>query len=359
MRAAELVFVAVALASFAATAAAKPITQLWVFGDSTVDTGWYRIPKPGSHPPTYSGEANFDAYLAPTTLLGRTGAMKWGIGKPTSSPGLMSVEVLAHILGVTVLPQNQLGTNYATSGARNQETNAVGSGFFPNAIPTQQQIGHYLKVLKPTSSALYLVSSGGNDVGATLDANGGSCSAAAQTDVQNAARSLANDIKTLQDHGAKYIIVANLPESFGNMQQRLCRSTYNTALMTGLNSLGVSYAWGDVNGVRSKIEGNAGAFGITILGNNHPACSMPVAAAHITSSWALVCSPTSPVSKPTNAGVSEFADNEHWATGAMRALGSYYFCLARNTWPTLFPVQFPPPNNRPPIACHTFEASWT
>jgi hypothetical protein len=52
----------VALASFAATAAAKPVTQLWVFGDSTVDTGWYRIPKSGSHPPTHSGEANFDAF---------------------------------------------------------------------------------------------------------------------------------------------------------------------------------------------------------------------------------------------------------------------------------------------------------
>ena len=42
------------------------------------------------------------------------------------------------------------------------------------------------------------------------------------------------------------------------------------------------------------------AFGITILGNTIPACSMPVAGAHITSSWALVCSPTSPVSKPTS-----------------------------------------------------------
>jgi hypothetical protein len=55
---------------------------------------------------------------APTSPHGRTGAEKWGIGKPTSSPGLMSVEVLADILGVTAFPQNQLGTNYATSGVR-------------------------------------------------------------------------------------------------------------------------------------------------------------------------------------------------------------------------------------------------
>jgi phospholipase/lecithinase/hemolysin len=78
----------------------------------------------------------------------------------------MSVEVLADILGVTAFPQNQLGTNYATSGARNEQINTVGSGFFPNAIPTQQQIENYLKIIHPTGLALYVVSSGGNDVAA-------------------------------------------------------------------------------------------------------------------------------------------------------------------------------------------------
>jgi hypothetical protein len=102
---AKSVFVAATLASFAATATAKPFTFLWVFGDSTVDTGWYKVPKFGSNPPSFSGDAPFDAYLAPTSPHGRTGAQKWGIGKPTSSPGLISVEVLASSLGVTAFPQ--------------------------------------------------------------------------------------------------------------------------------------------------------------------------------------------------------------------------------------------------------------
>jgi hypothetical protein len=99
MHTTKLVIIAVALASSAATAAAKPFPHLWVFGDSTVDAGWYKVPKLGSNPPSFSGEAAFDAFLAPTSPHGRTGAQKWGIGKPTSSPGLMSVEVLANVLG--------------------------------------------------------------------------------------------------------------------------------------------------------------------------------------------------------------------------------------------------------------------
>jgi phospholipase/lecithinase/hemolysin len=339
MRTTELA-IAAALVFVAHAAAANPFTRLWVFGDSTVDTGWYQIPP-------FSGEPNFDAYLAPTSPHGKTGAEKWDIGRPTSSPGPMSVGVLGYILGVSAHPHNRLddhgerGTNYATSGARNQEFNAVGSGLFPNAIPTQRQVDHYLGDHNPTGRALYVVSSGGNDISTALNANSGMCTTAAQTDVQTAAISLANTIKTLQDNNAQYIIVANQPESFGDtMDVKTCRSIYDTALMSELNALGVRYAWGDVNGVRLQIEG-----------------APPAASTNITSAWALLCSPTSPVSTPTNADVSEFADDEHWATGAMKVLGSYYFCLAKNTWSSVFAAQ--PAPNSPPIACHTFNASWS
>jgi phospholipase/lecithinase/hemolysin len=352
---ARSILVAATLASFTATATAKPFINLWVFGDSTVDTGWYRVPKFGSNPPSYSGDAAFDAYLAPTSPHGRTGAEKWGIGKPTSSPGPMSVEVLASILDVTAFPQNQLGTNYATSGARNQEINTVGSGFFPNAIPTQHQIDNYLKIIHPTGFALYVVSSGGNDVAAALNTYGG-CTVAAQTDIQNAAMSLADKISTLQQHNARYIIVANLPESFGNADQMACRQTYNAALMAALNSLSVSYAWGDVNGVRMKIQSSSSSFGISILYNSNPACSVPSVSTNITTAWSLVCSPNSPVSTPTNAAISEFADDEHWATGGQRVLGSYYFCLAKNTWTAVFNAR--PAPHLPPITCNTFDPSW-
>jgi outer membrane lipase/esterase len=352
MRVTGLISAAVFL-SLVDAAAADPFSRLWVFGDSTVDTGWFEKAP-------FSGEANFDFYLAPTSPHGKTGAEKWGIGRPTSSPGPMSVGVLGYILGVTTHPHNrlddqgELGTNYATSGARNKEVNTAASGLFPNAIPTRRQVEDYLRDHNPRGHALYVVSSGGNDVSSALSANGGLCTTAAKTDVQNAADSLAHTIRALQDHDARYIIVANLPQSFGTPDQMACRTAYNTVLTTRLTALAVRYAWGDLDNVRSKIEGNASLFGISILGNNHPACSKP---ANITSAWALLCSPTSPASIPSNADVSEFADNEHWATGAMRVLGNYYFCLAKHTWPAAF-VPHPAPH-QPPIACHMFNATWT
>ena len=133
----------------------------------------------------------------------------------------MSVQELAHILGVGARPHNQKnqqnvpGTNYATSGARNKEFNDPNSGRFANAIPTRIQIDHYLQNHNPNGKALYLISSGGNDVQAALDANNGSCTTSAISDSKAAAVSLANKIETLQSNNAKYIIVANQPECSG------------------------------------------------------------------------------------------------------------------------------------------------
>jgi len=52
---------------------------------STVDSGWYRQAP-------YSGESNYDFYIKQVAA---------GVGRPTSSPGPMSVEVLAHAIGTT------------------------------------------------------------------------------------------------------------------------------------------------------------------------------------------------------------------------------------------------------------------
>jgi phospholipase/lecithinase/hemolysin len=365
MRIAKIVFL-ISTFVFASDAAdAKPFTHLWVFGDSTVDTGWYKVPKKNSNPPTYSGAASFDYWLGPIPPDPQTGAQKWGIGKPTVNPKRVSVQELAHILGVSAYPHNQRnqqnvrGTNYATSGGRNTETNAQNSGFFPNAIPTVTQIDHYLEAVNPAGKALYLISSGGNDVAAVLNANNGSCNDSAVSDIQTAAHDLAKKIHGLQGHGAKYIIVANLVESFGTTQDiKNCRSAYDTALMEKLNSLGVTYAWGDVNFVRTTMEYNASTFGLdpNLLGPGNAACKPPNSSTNTGSSWALLCSPTSPVSQPSNTDTAEFADNEHWAPTAQKVLSSYYYCLAEQTWPHVFAAN--PAPNQPFTACSTFDSSW-
>ncbi|MGH6727445.1 MAG: SGNH/GDSL hydrolase family protein [Pseudolabrys sp.] len=364
MRIAKIIFFITTFVFAAHAADAKPFTHLWVFGDSTVDTGWYKVPKKNSDPPTYSGNSNFDAWLAPIPPDTQTGAQKWNIGKPTVNPKRISVQELAHILGVGARPHNQKnqanvpGTNYATSGARNKEVNAAGSGRFPNAIPTRTQIEHYLASYTPNGKALYVISSGGNDVQAALDANNAVCTDSAQSDSQTAANELANKINALQGQNAKYIIVANQPESFGGTDKEKCRGVYDTALKSKLDALGVSYAWGDVNSVRTMMEQHPTTFGLNplYLGTGAPSCSPPASSTGIGSDWAFLCSPASPVSTPSNTDTSEFADNNHWAPTPQKVLGSYYYCLAKQTWPDVFTAS--PAPNQPFTACSTFDPSW-
>jgi len=356
---------AATLLSAAGSATAAPFERLWVFGDSTVDTGWYNF-RP-------SGQSQFDQYLSTYNLARpRNVPPTYGMGKPTSSPGPVSVEVLASLIGTQVLPADTpltiaadpglrelivgfprpfplpiffVGTNYATGGARNHDINTPATGFFPNAVPTETQIANYLSQHAPDGQSLYLISSGGNDVAVAL-----SLADPAPT-VTGAADSLAAAILTLQQHGARFIIVTNLPESFGTADQQTYRHLYNTELKSQLTALGVNFAWGDMNGLRQQIVANPASFGITHTTNAlaDRACTTPDPSTGILSAWAYVCSPISPVSKPISETFAEqalFSDNEHWATGGHKALGTYYFCLAERTWPH----QFFPFGHFPPVA---------
>jgi phospholipase/lecithinase/hemolysin len=354
MRPISIVMVcASAILSTIGSASAGPFDRLWVFGDSTVDSGWYNF--------LPSGESQFDQYRSSYNLARpRHVPPTYGMGKPTSSPGPISVEVLATLIGTDVLPAdfplqisalpgareligdlpqppgiNHPGTNYATGGARNHDVNTPGSGLFPNAVPTETQIANYLGQHAPDGQSLYVISSGGNDVGYALSL------ANPATYVTGAADSLAAAIATLQQRGARYVIVTNLPASFGTADEQTYRHLYNTELMSQLTALGVSYAWADMNSLRQQIVAKPAFFGIAHTTNTlaDRACTTPDPSLGITSAWAYLCSPISPVSKPISETFAEqalFSDNEHWATGGHRVLGTYYFCLAERTWPRLF-----------------------
>jgi hypothetical protein len=127
------------------------------------------------------------------------------------------------------------------------------------------------------------------------------------------------------------------------------------AIEADLSSLNVAYVLAG-KGLGSLIEGSSSTFGISVLGLANPACKEPTT--NITTAWALVCSPTSPVSKdtPPVANVSEYADDQHYAAGAQKVVGGYYYCLAKNTCPSLF-IGFSN-DQLPPFACHIFNASW-
>jgi phospholipase/lecithinase/hemolysin len=317
---------------FCTMAMAGPFTALWIFGDSTVDTGWYRTDP--------SGKANYDHYMQQSAL---------GVGKPTSSPGRVSVEVLADALGLTAVPQNQAGgTNYATGGAKNVRHNLPNNDGFTNAVPTVQQIKNYLANNTATSTALYLVSSGDNDVAFVLKHHG----ANAKTYLSEAANSLALEIDALTKHGndAKHIVVVDLPQSFGSGAKKSFRAFYNQTLKAKLTALHVPFLWADVNAARKLMESfknqTSSPFGITNykLGSTScPACAScpvptpdPNVTPAITTDWAYVCSTAAQApSMPSNDQASEWADNGHYATGGQSVFGSFFFCAAKKKWSTL------------------------
>lgn len=356
MRVIERMIVVVVFVLLAETAGANP-PRLWVFGDSTIDSGWYKISP-------WSGSNKFDIYLQQSST--------YGIGKPTTNPGRVSVQVLAHILGLHARPANQGGTNYATGGARNHDTNFSGSDLFPNAVPTETQIDNYVATHTPSGNALYVISSGDNDIAFALTnpnyqfgdpavIGAAAVQANQEAYVIDAANTLADKIASVQaNNNVNYVIVTKLAESFGTPALKmLLRADYNSAFKSRLDSLNVNYALADINAVRLQVNANPANFGINSAyltnATGQRACTDPVTGPDpnlaIDSGWAYLCSPTSPVSTPLNSTVAQeamFADDGHFATGGQRIFGSYFYCLAKRTWPQIFTTS---PAHKPPIAC--------
>jgi outer membrane lipase/esterase len=304
-------------------ASSQTFTQFVGFGDSTIDSGSYRAlasPK---------GGANFDALWA--------SAVANGAGKPTSSPGLMSSEALAAAFGLTAVPSNQGGTNYATSGAKEVTVNTNATGGFQAATPTVTQIANYLAANggQANPNALYLISSGGNDIAfATRGSGTGPFPADPQAYIVSAANSVAGAVASLQAAGARYIIVPDLQYSFpqgggaGNATVRQDRLLYSQTLWSGLAAFGVNFVPADYNAMRLAIASSPATFGFEFIDTINVACTRP---AGVSSAWALLCSsnPAAPSHLVApNADQSRlFADDQHLSTAGQKILADYEYSL--------------------------------
>lgn len=320
------------VAATAGAASAQNFNQAIVFGDSSVDSGFYKnvLPDPG-------GGANFNTLWA--------GAVAAGAGKPTSSPGLMNSEALAAYFGLTALPSNQPGgTNYATSGARSAQPNAADEGLFLAAVPMTTQIANYLAAVggHANPSGLYLIGGGGNDVAFATDQTRSTAnfpifplgSAAADTYIVNQANLLVASIAQLKAAGARYILVPDLPFSFpggaGNADVRADRLLYSATLWSGLAAAGVNFIPADFNSVRLAISANPSAFGFEFIDTQlgHTACVKP---ATVSGAWALLCSsdPAAPstFASPTADQTRLFADEQHLSTAGQKIQADYYYSL--------------------------------
>ena len=303
--------------AMSAPVSAQQVNQFIVFGDSTVDSGFYRaLTNPG-------GAGINNAQWA--------AAVAAGAGAPTTRPGLMSSEALAALFGLTAAPSNQGGTNFATSGAKAVDPNGPGNGGFTAAVSTTTQIANYLAGTGGVANrnALYLISVGGNDVSfATGNSGAGPFPTDPAAYLSTAASGLAGAVRQLSAAGAQYIIVRGLNYQFGNAATQADRLIFTQALWSDLQAAGINFIPSDANAMRRAVGDFPATFGFQFVDTGHPACTQP---AGVTTAWALLCS-TAPGAPSTLVvpGADQtrlFADDQHFTTAGQKILADYEYSL--------------------------------
>ena len=282
-----LLAAALALAAMPAMAQDSPFSQTVFFGDSLTDSGHFR--------PVL------------IQMLGPNGAL---IGKFTTNPGLVWSEYLADRYGTGATTDGEGGTNYAVGGARVGIDTVGGLGATPSLAT---QVGAYLGSNggQADPNALYAVWGGANDMFSITDP------AQAPAVIGGAVTAEIGMVGALKAAGARYVMVANLPDlgltpSFRAggapmmAQGTALASAYNDALFSGLASQGLSVIPVDAFSFLREVVADPGAYGFTnVVGQG---CSTAVQGGS-----ALFCSPASYVA-PGVPDTYMFADGVHPTT---------------------------------------------
>ncbi len=241
------------------------------------------------------------------------------LGRFTTNPGLVWAEFLADYYGTDAWAANQGGDNYAVGGSRLDVERAGPFGPVPSLAT---QLNQYLAANggRADPNALYTVWGGANDLFAV---------AAGQetpATIVSAVTAQVGIVATLQQSGARYVLVPNIPD-LGQTPQFLAQGAaasaggtqlavaYNNALYAGLGAAGLRVIPMDTFSLLREIAASPATFGfVNVTGT----------ACNIESS--LTCSPFDLVA-PGADETYAFADGVHPTTGAHRVLSQYAVSL--------------------------------
>ncbi len=312
---------AVVLLLVGAPVEAQPFNQFIGFGDSTLDSGWYF-----TH--TYNKNPINEALYQTAQALGG--------GVATTPGGRMNSQILAGMFGLSATPVGLPGgTNYAAGGA----TNIDYANYQTLAPNTVSQIQSYLASTNGVANpnALYMISSGGNDIRGAICA-GGVCPANAAQLASNSANALSNAIAQLHAAGARYFVVAiNYgagPQGAVNADVAATIRTYDQTLYGGLAAAGVNFVPVSGRAIADAIGVDPGRFGLTnvtpgsAVTHQGGACVNPAPGngnnGTIASAWAASCTT---LVAPNAAQTYLYADDLHYSAAGQLIEGSYAYSL--------------------------------
>lgn len=309
-----IVWVGVIATALVSPAAAQSFNQFVGFGDSTIDSGYFRyVDRQNGTEPRYA--------------LARANG-----GAITPSAGLMVSDYLAAAFGLTAIPSSAPdgGTNYAVSGARMTLAN-TGGGTSPSIVA---QIDAYLnstgRVANP--NAIYLISGGGNDLTTMIPLSQPAFAAA----ITPIATQYVAAITELSRAGARYIIVPNYGSS------NLRPTQLSQGIWNALASSGVNFIPADYNSLLQTILANPERFGFTsatptVLGGSAQtsACHTPTGFNNAgAAAYALYCIPnTTPVggtaylNAANSLQTSLYSDDQHLTPAGQKIVSDYYYSL--------------------------------
>ena len=306
--------IATALSASGVAGAAGP-DQFIGFGDSTMDSGYFRFNPTGS-PAT-------DAAIRATVAAGGSGAF--------AGPGLVDTTLLAAKFDLDATPfiiGGGGGTNRANGAAQTVATFATNGQGLPNNVPIVAQISDYLAAVHGVAdrNGLYMISSGANDLlyvqtpGVVVSPDY----------LPSLASRLATSVATLQADGARTIVVLNvydyarLVDANGNLSATDAAniaqaSSFGAAVWSNLAAAGVNFVPADVEGLLKYVSRNPTRFGFapaTELASS-PACATPAS---------LVCAPGQLVT-PDAEQTYLFADSHHLTTAGQTIEADYIYSL--------------------------------